>query len=153
MKNDETGRFFLNRVFSRCVRDESTGCLNWTGSVNGEAGYGRINVNGALMGTHRLVYQVAIGELIGEELVRHICDNRRCCEPTHLVKGSAKDNAEDARLRGRLANNGGVVKVPMGDIESVRSGTLAAVDCANMRGVSVKYLKQLVAGSQRRKAL
>lgn len=36
-----------------------------------------------------------------QEVVRHACDNRPCCNPAHLVVGSAKDNARDAYERGR----------------------------------------------------
>src|SRR5690606_8891899 len=35
-------------------------------------------------------------------LVRHTCDNRACCNPAHLLVGTARDNIHDAMDRGRL---------------------------------------------------
>lgn len=41
-------------------------------------------------------------ELRPDEVTRHACDNRICCNPEHLIPGSTADNAADAVARGRL---------------------------------------------------
>jgi len=61
-------------------------------------GYGQIDL-------HRLIYMAA-NRLTFEQMqtvpvVRHVCDNRWCIEPTHLLAGSYLDNMQDALERGR----------------------------------------------------
>lgn len=34
-------------------------------------------------------------------MIRHRCDNRPCCNPAHLIPGTAKENARDVVDRGR----------------------------------------------------
>lgn len=48
---------------------------------------------------HRKVHYEATGEW--PEVVRHICDNARCIEPTHLRSGTQVENVADMHERGR----------------------------------------------------
>jgi HNH endonuclease len=73
------------KIFSRITVDESTGCWNSEGATNG-----RGNVWMAWGGRKRKVDQVAWeifrgGIGVGKEL-DHICENRRCCNPEHMVE-------------------------------------------------------------------
>jgi len=78
------------------VRDPATGCLNWTGDVNRQ-GYatfkGRKVANRLCEAVH--------GPLVKGQVVRHACDNRRCCEITHLQLGTRRDNSQDMVRRHR----------------------------------------------------
>jgi hypothetical protein len=38
-----------------------------------------------------------------DRVIRHTCDVKACIEPTHLRRGTHRDNARDAKERGRLA--------------------------------------------------
>ena len=62
--------------------------------------------NGKQYPLHRLVYAddhgINISELPFEVVIRHTCDNRRCINPAHLIKGSRKENTEDMMERGRF---------------------------------------------------
>jgi len=40
---------------------------------------------------------------LGNNLVRHTCDNRSCVNPNHLILGSAADNSKDMTERKRQA--------------------------------------------------
>ena len=73
-------------------------CWPWTGRKN-DKGYGRAHDTQA----HRVAYQLVNGPLAGMEQVRHSCDNPPCCNPRHLLAGTAKDNAQDAIERGRFS--------------------------------------------------
>jgi hypothetical protein len=55
---------------------------------------------------HRLVYQELKGD-IGDLLVLHRCDNRRCINPKHLFLGTQKDNMEDMASKSRKADTTG----------------------------------------------
>jgi hypothetical protein len=84
-------------------------CWVFTGSRN-EKGYGKISQGGDSNGkspwyAHRLAYAMANGmkyEDLPEELeVMHTCDNPPCCNPSHLVLGTSKDNKADAAMKQR----------------------------------------------------
>lgn len=44
---------------------------------------------------------VPMGRTENSGVVRHVCDNPRCCNPKHLVSGSQRQNVHDAISRGR----------------------------------------------------
>ena len=95
----------LERI-ERCLERRPDGCWHWTKSVmNG--GYPQIRVgrpgNGPVWLVHRWAYQHYVGPIPDGLLVLHHCDNKRCSNPAHLYVGTAKDNARDAKDRGRLA--------------------------------------------------
>lgn len=76
-------------------------CWPWTGKVTSH-GYGRTRVkeNGRwrTAGAHQVANYLATGrwERAAEgRLVRHLCHNRRCCNPAHLRGGTPLDNAND----------------------------------------------------------
>lgn len=67
-------------------------------------GYGRRSIAGKLYRTHRVVYCEHYGvslDSIRGSVVRHVCDNPRCINPTHLVLGTQLDNIQDRVDRGR----------------------------------------------------
>lgn len=55
------------------------------------------------MPIHHLAYEVKNGPIPEGMVVRHKCDNTRCCNPDHLVVGTQTENVNDSRVRGRLA--------------------------------------------------
>jgi len=89
-------------------------CWYWRGFC-GRGGYGHFTIyrRGELhqpFNTHRLAYFIATGVDPGELMVCHSCDARypkgdisyrKCCNPAHLWTGTAKDNADDAVIKGR----------------------------------------------------
>lgn len=89
-------------------------CWPWLGArmpeTDGHAGphggYGRLSVQSSdgekfVEYTHRIVFVMFNAEPIGEQWVLHICDNPRCCNPTHIYLGDAKQNARDREQRQR----------------------------------------------------
>ena len=49
---------------------------------------------------HQIAFALAYGP-IGDAWIRHACDNPACCNPSHLIAGTAKDNTQDSIERGR----------------------------------------------------
>ena len=75
-------------------------CLEWQGGTTGR-GYGQIMINGVKHATHRLAWVLANGVPIPEGMsVLHSCDNKICCEPSHLRIGTQADNMRDYVERG-----------------------------------------------------
>lgn len=54
---------------------------------------------------HRLAYEDAKGKIPSGMLVRHSCDNPICVNPSHLVRGSYKQNVADMDRRKRRVTN------------------------------------------------
>lgn len=77
-----------------------------TGGRNGDTyGYYGVLGTGKMVYAHRYAFCLANGFDIADlgrwDIVRHECDNPTCCNPTHLVIGSQKENAQDMVTRGR----------------------------------------------------
>lgn len=75
-------------------------CWVWTGTKDA-SGYGVVTHGGKRWATHRLSYLFATADHPGKRFVLHECDNPSCINPKHLRTGTAKDNADDQRQRGR----------------------------------------------------
>lgn len=76
-------------------------CWPWKASHKA-AGYGQVVINYKIHGAHRVAYAIATGYTpTSDEYVCHRCDNPPCCNPKHLWLGSAKENTQDASIKGR----------------------------------------------------
>ncbi len=87
-------------------------CWNWTAyrttkTEKHQGGYGRFSFQGRLYMAHRVA--VILGHMsvdvpprpLNGEVVIHCCDNPSCCNPLHLVDGSASENTKDMHNKGR----------------------------------------------------
>lgn len=99
-----------DRIMMRVAVDETTGCWVFKGAGSSN-GYGTI-VNyvddpgvrrrrARVVYVHRFMAEHAHGPIPYGAVVRHACDNRRCCNPAHLSYGSQSENMQDAVRRGR----------------------------------------------------
>lgn len=79
--------------------DKTSSCWLWRGPTNGR--YGRI---GRRTYAHRASYELAYGQIPRGQFVLHRCDTPLCVRPDHLFLGSAKENSEDAKEKGRVAS-------------------------------------------------
>jgi len=98
-------RALLGEMFaSRLVA--SGACWLWTGTKD-RGGYGVVTVSKQHWRSHRLAWHTANGRLAdplpSHVQIRHTCDVRLCCNPAHLIPGTAAENAQDAVDRGRTA--------------------------------------------------
>lgn len=82
-------------------------CWPWTGALMTN-GYGqsRVRQDGRWRGAgaHQIAHYLATGiweKRSDGRLVRHLCHNRRCCNPAHLIGGTAADNTDDRQARRR----------------------------------------------------
>ena len=79
---------------------KSEGCWQWTGYCD-ECGYGRFNVNGIIVRTHKFSYELHNGKVPDGLCVLHNCDNPPCVNPVHLYAGTRQQNMSDMVDRGR----------------------------------------------------
>ena len=85
-------------------------CWPWLASKR-RNGYGQIGIRreGRLFveSAHRVAWELTHGPIPEGVSICHHCDNRPCCNPGHLFRGSQTDNMQDAAQKGRMKGNGG----------------------------------------------
>lgn len=137
------------RLFSRFLEDEKTGCWNWTRGKTG-AGYGAIAVNNGLKLAHRVSYELHFGSLSDDAVVCHSCDNPGCINPKHLFLGTQATNIADKVSKNRQAcgERHGRAKLTLADVEEIRAALgVPLAELAAKYGVSYKYISILRSGS------
>ena len=60
-------------------------------------------INGKNYRTHRLAYQLYVGNITHGKIIMHRCDNPPCINPDHLQLGIPRDNSADMIRKGRSA--------------------------------------------------
>ena len=84
----------MKKITDNIVKDLN-GCWVWQKSCS-SSGYGQFTKGGVYWNTHRYVWTMLNGEIPEGKLVRHICHNKKCSNPDHLLLGNNKDNYNDS---------------------------------------------------------
>lgn len=96
------------RLLARSERDQTTGCLRWTGALT-HKGYGLMSVDNHVQQVHRIAYAVWVGPIPESLEIDHVhergCRYRDCIEPTHLEPVTHGENVRRA-ARARRALTG-----------------------------------------------
>lgn len=83
-------QLFLEEVDIKSINE----CWEWKRG-NSYGGYGRYK----RQYSHRIAYLFFKGEIEKGKMICHTCDNKLCCNPSHLYLGTAFDNAKDREQR------------------------------------------------------
>ena len=83
-------------------------CIETTATID-HYGYGVINKTISpgvyrVFKAHRLAYEEAYGPIPEGMSILHMCDNRKCINPEHLVAGTRAQNQADMQAKGRARN-------------------------------------------------
>lgn len=87
------------RFWSKVDRQEPEDCWLWQAAINGQ-GYGVFKLDGKSQSAHRVAFMLENGAF-AEANTCHTCDNKLCCNPTHLYDGTDQQNVRDAVGRGQ----------------------------------------------------
>ncbi|WP_081435738.1 HNH endonuclease [Mycobacterium marinum] len=85
------------RIEANAIRSES-GCWNWPNAS--PDGYAKLTISGVRDRVHRWAFRAYVGPIEDGLHVLHHCDNKRCCNPTHLFLGTHADNMKDMADKG-----------------------------------------------------
>lgn len=84
---------------------KKNGCWEWKGELHPNGyGYTTNHENNKREHVHRMSFRIFKGEIPEKLYVCHHCDNKKCINPEHLFVGTAKENMQDAKNKGRLRN-------------------------------------------------
>lgn len=103
----------LDRYFNKVDMTDIEGCWPWTGTIT-TRGYGQFWLEGKNVKAHRIAWMIANFKDISEGMViRHTCDYKSCCNPSHLLLGTNADNSRDMTDRDRQSkgSNHGMAKL------------------------------------------
>lgn len=87
----------IARFWSRVTKGSDSECWNWNACQRN--GYGAIKHEGRVLQAHRIAYQIQFGEPDASLVIGHKCDNKLCCNPSHLEAITPGQNNRDARGR------------------------------------------------------
>lgn len=132
VKSKRTTRTFLSHL----ALNLKTGCVLYTGTLN-ESGYGIMSY-GLL--AHRFSYAMAHGQLPQKgRTVSHICHNRNCVAPAHLISESQKDNVGRSAKLGRVRGPSNGLKKKM--VQNGKQGFQKVISDAVVRRIKKAILK------------
>lgn len=87
--------------------NSETGCIEWTGRLT-TSGYGHLSSgfgdDRKQRSSHVVSWEIANKQSAEGFVVMHKCDNRKCINPDHLMRGTQADNVLDMRSKGRNSN-------------------------------------------------
>lgn len=101
----DTERFYA-KVNRHPGQGPTGDCWQWRGACF-QSGYGTFGYAANIFRTHRIAYFLATGDDPLDLNVLHHCDNRSCCNPSHLWKGTDVENVRDRDIKGRTRAGSG----------------------------------------------
>jgi hypothetical protein len=142
-------RFNLEDLLEKT--DKNGECLIWR-NARSKAGYGQIWDGKKVVYVHRLIAELALGEIGKGQEVMHSCDVRSCVNPDHLSYGTRKQNMMDASRKGRLIGKRHVIGIehPSATLtfDQIQSMRAEREQGAKLKELSKKYGISLAAISK-----
>jgi len=90
--------------WSKVLKRSAAECWPWIGCTKDRDGYGLYQENKRRFRANRVAFALHhVRNIASSEIVRHTCDNAKCCNPDHLEIGTQIDNINDRVSRGRSA--------------------------------------------------
>lgn len=86
----------IDRFWSKVKMSNADECWSWTGALD-RYGYGQFKGKSGETPkrAHRIAYFLKNGSSCSSDVIRHLCGNRACCNPSHLAPGTQADNHAD----------------------------------------------------------
>jgi hypothetical protein len=88
---------FWNLVILEDKIFPENGCMLWSASCTGKAGYGKFTIESKRIAAHRWNYEQRYGPIAKGLQLDHLCGIRHCVNPDHLEPVTAKRNINRGR--------------------------------------------------------
>jgi hypothetical protein len=125
----------------------------WPWKIATKNGYGRFSLNCVEHYAHRFAYALAKGlPPHGREThVMHDCNNKLCCNPAHLVLGTAAQNTQDAYRDGLAASGEQSAKAKFSDaiVGKIKSDPRTQMEISRSYGISQSHVSRIKQGVSR----
>lgn len=135
-----------DKVYRRLEYRDDTGCIEWVGFID-QDGYGKVTHQYRNMPIHRAIWEIHIGPIPKDLVVRHSCDNRKCGRLDHLALGTPDDNSKDMVARNRQAKgeaNKGGGKLTEAQVSFIKAAiSTPNAELAHTYGVSKALIGQI----------
>ena len=148
-----------DRFWSKVQRSDD--CWLWTGTK--PRGYGMLRVGRRMRLAHRISWEIHRGQIPEGLDICHVCDVPACVRPDHLFLGTAKDNSDDARAKGRWRpfsirgeshHNAKLSDAQVEEVRRIRSARSESIAALARRlGVATSTIKRICNGRVRRASL
>ncbi|AHJ87065.1 putative DNA binding protein [Bacillus phage BCP8-2] len=128
---------------------DDNGCWVVTSHAVNAHGYPCVQRNGKKQYVHRYMYMEHVRDIESSVLLRHKCDNPKCCNPAHLEEGSHTDNVRDRVERDRSAKgeSNGRTKLTEDQAKFIKyDTTYNNSELSRMFGVSRKAIRLIKQG-------
>ena len=155
MSNHPSHETLSRRFWAKVSVGDEGACWLWTGHVTAQ-GYGVRYWKGREHRAHRIAYELSGGVIPKGMLLRHKCDVKLCCNPSHLEPGTHADNMHDMVKRGRAARPAGMMngRARLSDqqtdeIRRLRLTGMSVRSVARTFGVSNQHVSRIASGKRR----
>lgn len=133
----------LARFWSNVHVQAKFDCWPWKGCASGGRSEGRAygrfvpGILGERL-AHRIAYRLLVGSIPDGKMIRHLCHNPTCCNPSHLRLGTAKDNSQDEVARNNTLRGirHPLYKLTDEDVLAIRESPLPGKELAERYGVA-----------------
>ena len=152
--NTQLISFEAHKYWARVDAGPAEVCWEWQGPISHKGGYAVAVHHSKRLGAHRLSWILTRGPIPPGLVIRHTCDNPKCCNPNHLELGTHYDNVQDMITRGRrvVTSAKGMrnCKAKLTDSEVIRiraeyaEGGTSTIKLAKKYGVSQGLISQIV---------
>jgi hypothetical protein len=121
-------------------------CREWHATEWRQNGYARVRWDRESVFVHRLAWRYAFGSIPDGLKVLHHCDNRICCEPSHLFLGTHADNAADRDRKRRWRPHGPLTEEDVQVIRSLAKAGYSARSLTQRYPVTKKHMMSIIRG-------
>ena len=134
------------RFWAKVKRGKPAECWPWIGKSLSN-GYGIIGLGTRAQGkmvSNRVAWILTNGEIPSGLVIRHLCHNRLCCNPAHLMPGTLADNVADMWKR----KNGpkGNARLSKTQVRAIRQDPRSSRQLAPLYGVSDAHIRSIRQG-------
>ena len=141
------------RFWQYVWRRQDHQCWPWLASKMKRGGYGQLRDGRKTLKAHRLAWELNLGPIPDGMLIRHLCNNPICCNPTHLLPGTDKQNHEDMQRSGRMfvpqspvGTDHHSARLDEGKVLSILESELSGAELARRLGVSRSMISRIRTG-------